>query len=328
MAHNIATSTDGRPCMAYFGKRPWHGLGTRLENPATAAEAMKAANLDFKIELQDLVTIGLIDVPMRKAVVRTDTKKTLAVTGCGYRPFQNSECFSFLDQLVGDGQVEFHTVGALGHGERVWMLAKLPGIIQIGTTEDITEKFILLSNSHDGTSSLRIFFSPIRVVCQNTLMAAERRSKGQGVTIRHTGDLHAKSHEARAVLGIANRFYDSLQVRVNHLAAYLPKKSELENYFATLFPDPKEGSKTRAENTRREIFRLFEEGKGQQIPGVKNTAWAAFNAVTEYIDHFRPTRAKSELERRSRRLESQWFGSGAKVKAEAWNLALEMTTAG
>lgn len=325
MAHEIA-NVNGQASMAYFGDTPWHGLGTQLDNPATAEKAMTAAGLDYQVELQDLYTGGLLDVPMKKAVVRKDTKRVLGVVGNSYRPIQNSECFAFLDMLVVTDDLRYHTAGALGQGERVWMLAKLPGYIQVNSTEDITEKFLLLSNSHDGSSSLRVYFTPIRVVCANTLAVAERRSKGMGVTIQHKGDLNSKIREAQAILRIANRFYQDVQVGVNQLAKYEPKKVELTDYFQTLFPDPLEGSKTRAENTRRELFRLFEEGKGQQIPGVTNTAWAAFNAVTEYVDHYRPTRAKTEAERRNRRLESLWFGSGAKIKSEAWNLALDMAT--
>lgn len=325
MAHEIAM-VNGQASMAYFGNTPWHGLGTPLNSPATAQEAMEAAQLHYEVELQDLFTGGLLEVPMRKAVVRTDSKRVLGVVGNSYRPIQNAECFAFLDQLVGTNELRYHTAGALGQGERVWMLAKLPGYIQVNNTEDITEKYLLLSNSHDGTSSLRVYFTPIRVVCANTLAVAERRSKGMGVTIQHKGDLNTKIQEAQAILRIANRFYQDVQTGVNQLAKYEPKKEELTDFFQALFPDPLEGSKTRAENTRRELFRLFEEGKGQQIPGIKNTAWAAFNAVTEYVDHHRPTRAKTEMERRSRRLESLWFGSGAKIKSDAWGLALDMAT--
>ena len=326
MAHEINV-VNGRASMAYFGETPWHGLGQKLENPATAAEAITAAGLDFEVGLHPLVTTSGLNAPQRQAVVRPDTNQVLGVVGNSYVPIQNAESFSLLDAIVADGELEYHTAGALGKGERVWMLAKLPGHIRVHNTEDITEKFLLLSNSHDGTSALRVFFTPIRVVCANTLAAAERRSGGQGVSILHRGDMLTKVQEAQAILGLANRFYDQVQIGVNQLANYSPTRQELTTYFQLLYPDPLMGSKSRAENVRNELFRLFEEGRGQDLQGIRHTTWAAFNAVTEYVDHHRPTRARTAADRQSRRLESSWFGSGAKLKAHAWNLALEMATA-
>ena len=94
------------------------------------------------------------------------------------------------------------------------MLAKLPGEIRVKNSDDVTQEFLLLSNSHDGSSSLRVFFTPIRVVCANTLGIAERRSQGQGVSIIHKGDLATKVGEAQEILGFANRFYDDLGERL------------------------------------------------------------------------------------------------------------------
>lgn len=326
MAHELNV-VNGRASMFYVGAEPWHGLGQKLDSPATAAEAITAAGLDFEVGLHPLVTTDGLAVPQRKAVVRPDTNQVLGVVGNSYVPIQNTDSFSLLDAIVADGQLQYHTAGALGKGERVWLLAKLPGHIRVHNTEDITEKFLLLSNSHDGSSALRIFFSPIRVVCANTLAAAERRSGGQGVSILHKGDLSAKVREAQTILGLANRFYDQVQIGVNQLANYSPTRQELTTYFQSLYPDPILGSKSRAENVRNELFRLFEEGRGQDMQGIRHTAWAAFNAVTEYVDHHRPTRARTAEDRRSRRLESSWFGSGAKLKSLAWNLAMDMTAA-
>lgn len=323
MAHEIAI-VNGQASMAYFGQTPWHGLGQKLENPATAAEAITVAGLNFTVDLQPLITVDGIEVSQRKGVIRSDTNAVLGVVGNSYVPIQNAAAFDFLDAVVAEGEVRYHTAGALGKGERIWMLAKLPGHIRVNNTDDITEKFLLLSNSYDGTSALRVYFTPVRVVCANTLAAAERRSRGQGVTIMHKGDLSAKVREAQKILGLAARFYDDIQVGVNHLASYKPTAVQLADYFRQLYPDPVEGNKSRAENVRQELFRLFEEGMGQKLPGVQHTSWAAFNAVTEWIDHHRPTRAINAEQRRDRRLSSAWFGSGANLKAQAWQLALDM----
>lgn len=323
MAHDLAT-TNGKTAMAYFGETPWHRLGTKLNEPATAAQAIEAAGLNYQADLKVIQTTGGTLVPQRKAVVRSDTGEVLGVVGNSYVPVQNSQAFGFLDAVVGDGSLRYHTAGALGKGERVWMLAKLPNEIRIKNSEDVTEQFLLLSNSHDGTSSLRVFFTPIRVVCANTLGAAERRGRRQGVSIVHKGDLDAKVNEAQAVLGLAKRFYDSLGEKMNVLANYYPNRKKIEDYFESLYPNIPDARNTRSENVRKELMHLFEHGRGQNIPATRLSMWAAFNAVTEYVDHHRSTRGKTDLDRASRRLESAWFGSGAGLKAVAWESALNL----
>jgi phage/plasmid-like protein (TIGR03299 family) len=321
MAHNLAT-TNGRIAMAYFGEAPWHKLGTKLENPATAAEAIEAAGLNYKVELLPLFTQEGNQVPYSQGVIRCDTRQVLGTVGRGYIPIQNAECFSFLDAVVADGGLRFHTAGALGNGEKIWLLAKLPGHIRVRNSDDITDKYLLLQNSHNGSSPLRVYFTPIRVVCQNTLSIAERNGRGQGISIRHVGDLAQKVREAQKVLGLANQFYDDIQGKIDHLASYYPTQDQLQRFFQTLYPDPVEGNNKRAENIRAELFRLYDEGIGQNIPSIRHTAWAALHAVTEYVDHRRSTRGQSESERLNRRLQSLWFGSGARLKQRAWDLAL------
>ena len=237
---------------------------------------------------------------------------------------QNAEAFQFLDSIAADNGLHYHTAGALGQGEKIWMLAKLPGNIRVKNTDDVTDKFLLLHNSFDGSSSLHVHFTPIRVVCQNTLAIAERRGRGQGISIRHRGNLEAKIREAQRVLGLANRFYDDLQPKIDQLASHFPTQDQLQQFFTALYPDPIDGNKTRAENVRAELFRLFDQGVGQDIPGIRHSAWAALHAVTEYVDHRRTTRGQCELDRTSRRLQSLWFGSGARLKAKTWDLAMAM----
>jgi phage/plasmid-like protein (TIGR03299 family) len=326
MPHNLAT-TNGRAAMMYTGEVPWHGLGSKLGAPATAEEAIVAAGLNYKVKMVPMRTDDGIPVIQRKAIIRSDTKDVLGVVGNGYVPVQNTACFGFLDAVVAEGGLRYHTAGALGKGEKIWLLAKLPGHIRVKNSDDLVDKFLLLSNAHDGSAALRVFFTPIRVVCQNTLSLAERRGNGQGVSILHKGDLAAKIREAQEVLGLAKRFYDDAQVKIDRMASTFVNQSQLAAYFKELYPDPDEGKENgRAEKTREELHRLFEQGIGNDDPAIRGTTWAAFNAVTEFVDHVRPARGANTGERTSRKLDSIWFGTGARLKRQAWDMALEMAS--
>jgi len=322
MPHNLAT-TNGRTAMFYTGEVPWHGLGTKLDSPATAEEAIVAAGLNFQVKMVPMRTDDGNPVIQRKAIIRSDNNDVLGVVGNGYMPVQNAHCFGFLDAVVAEGGIRYHTAGALGKGEKIWLLAKLPGHIRVKNSNDLVDKFLLLSNAHDGSAALRVFFTPIRVVCQNTLTLAERQGNGQGVSILHKGDLPAKIREAQEILGLAQRFYDDAQFKIDRMASTFVSEAQLAAYFKELYPDPDEG-KSRAEKTREELHRLFEHGIGHDDPAIKGTTWAAFNAVTEYVDHVRPARGANTSERASRKLDSIWFGTGARLKRQAWNMALEL----
>ena len=323
MAHNL-NITNGKAAMFYHGERPWHGLGTLLDGPATAAEAIVAAGLDWQVEARFMQTVDDDNVNGFRAIIRLDTGDCLGVVGPSYAAIQNAQAFGFFDAVVGNGGAHYHTAGALGKGEQVWMLAQLPGIIRVARTDDTTEKFLLLANSHDGTSSLRMFFTPIRVVCQNTLnVALGGRCTQQGISIRHIGDIASKVQEAQRALGLAIRYYDDLESLVNKLASVRIRSNTVARYFESIVPDnPEAQSHTRTENIRTAMLRNFEEGKGNQLPGIRGTMWAALNAVTEYVDHQRSTTGESDIEVRGNRLASQWFGSGARIKARAWDEAL------
>ena len=242
-----------------------------LDSPATAREAISAAGLDYDVALADLITSGGTPVPGRKAVIRTDSSDVLGIVGNTYVPIQNSECFSFLDAVVAEGGLRYHTAGALRKGERIWLLAKLPGQIRVRFSEDVSEKYLLLSNSHDGSSALRVHYTAIRVVCANTLAMADRQGHGEGITIRHQGNLASKVREAQEVLGLAVRFFDDLAGQFDLMARHYPNYAQVSGYFKSLYPDPEEGNPSRAQNVRDELFRLFEGGRGQDIPEIKST---------------------------------------------------------
>lgn len=323
MPHAIAT-TNGKPAFMYCGEEPWHRLGQKLNAPATATDAITAAGLDYEITLTDVATVDGMMVPKTKAVVRYDNQTVLGVVSNRYVPVQNRQAFSFLDTCVADGGLRYHTAGALGQGEKIFLLAKLPGHIRVKSTDDLVDKFLLLSNSHDGSAALRVLFTPIRVVCQNTLSMALRQGQNHGVHIRHNGDLNAKIRDAQRILGLAQEFFADAQVKIDRLATVQPSPSQLDTYFRLLCPDSIDcADNGRAKATREELFRLFEHGIGHELPGIAHTMWTAYNAVTEMVDH-RSYRGKTDADRATNRLRSIWFGESAKVKERAWEAALDL----
>lgn len=207
MSHDLAT-INGQSAMMYYGEVPWHGLCQKLDGPATAAEAIRAANLDWKVEKTPLhIHQGKLypKVPDRFVIVRQDQAASDApptvqgIVGRDYTPLQNREAFDWFDPIADGAKAIYHTAGALGDGERVWILAKLPDAIQV-IGDDIADKFLLLSNSHDGSSSVQVKFTPIRVECQNTLTMA--LSQGRSLRIAHTPSLPPRKAAARDSLGI------------------------------------------------------------------------------------------------------------------------------
>lgn len=323
MSHNLLIQ-NGQASMFYIDEVPWHGLGTRLNKPATAQEAIHAASLDWKVvKLPLFAGSKRIAVPDRYAVVRRTgdliqrTDPVLGVVGKEYTPLQNTQAFKFFDGIVGQNAAIYHTAGALGQGERVWILAKLPGHIRV-TGDDITEKFLLLSNSHDGKSSVTIKFTPVRVVCQNTLTLA--LNDGSAWRVSHHSDIHEKLKEANEMLGLINNRFGEMGETFQAMSRVKLNTDRLAEYLAAVYPDSTEPSKMELVQRDRiwsEYF--FDQGKGNRMAGVAGSLWAGFNGVTEWIDH-RKTRQNS-----NQRLQSAWFGESARIKSRAYTIALDKT---
>ncbi len=301
--------------MMYTGETPWHGFGKHVENALTSADAIAAAGLDWKVNKSDLFLANGVAVPGSFANVRSDNGAVLGVVGSQYTVLQNKDAFSVADAIVGVKEAMYHTAGALGQGERVWMMLKVPGYIRV-TGDDVTEKFLLLSNSHDGSGAVEILFTPIRVVCQNTLNQALTGTKNK-FKIRHTINMGGRVEDARAALGFANKHFDIFETVAKKMSATKFEHSQMEEFAkqAGVIPAGEEKMSGRAKNILEELSDLFDHGKGAEMAGVKNTVWGAYNAVVEYVDHKRG----SDQEKRSISL---LYGSGSRVKQEAFDRAL------
>ena len=318
----------------YYGEKPWHGIGTELDHAATSAEAIKAANLDWEVksfpmyvDLND--SNGEMDLKKTevRGTVRMDTHDVLGVVGRLYSPIQNVEAFSFFDQVVGEGKAMYHVAGALGKGEIIWILAKVPGEMRILRTDDIVEKYLLLTNNHDGKSVLKMYFSPIRVVCQNTLVLANselNKSQRDCVKIKHYPGLHEKVEAAKVVLGLVDRTFNELQAAYNKLASYPVNDEWLDIYVKALIPAKNEEDVNyKTVQIRDGILSRF-ESESNSLAGIKGTAWAAYNSVSEYSDHFSFVNPRDKSDKTAR-LASSWLGRGADLKKKAFDIAVQLT---
>lgn len=316
MAHNLNIAQNGQASMFFTGTVPWHQLGRKLDKPATAAEAMEAANLDYTVVKRPLKAIihsrQFADVPNAFATVRSDSNVVLGVVGSRYEPVQNRDAFAFFDPLVDRDEAIYHTAGVLGRGEKIWLLAKLPDYIRVGKKGDPVEKFVLLYNSHDGSSVVRCKLTPVRVVCNNTLSAALKGAE-QEVRIKHTQSAQEKLQEAHQILGLTNQLYTQLDYIFNRMALRKVSGQQLVQYAKTLIADnPEAENNTRTENIRSKIMEIHDSTPDAAIH--RGNLFGAFNAVTEFVDHYGSGDANKALK-------SIWFGSGERLKQKAFALA-------
>ncbi len=218
MAHQINFNDQtGKHSFFSVKQKAWHGLGTIVQDYPTSEEAIKHAGLDYEVIKSPLFTQGRamtignageiidgedISVHDYYATLRTDSNKVLGVVGKDYHIVQNRDAFSFFDSIVGGDGILYETVGALGNGERIFITAKLPGYIRVGSN-DMIEKYLFLTTSHDGSGSITAAFTPIRIVCANTLNAALGNCSNT-IKIRHTSGAKERLEQAHKVMGIAN----------------------------------------------------------------------------------------------------------------------------
>jgi phage/plasmid-like protein (TIGR03299 family) len=286
---------------------PWHGLGAVLDHtPSTIAEAIDASGLGWRVEREpiainrgDVATVDDWWLPRCEAItgwwanVRQDTREVLGIVGERYRIVQNIEAFQFVDQLIGS-TMHFETAGSLHGGRRVWVLARLPEYIEVGG--DPVRPYVLLMNSHDGSTAVLAASTPVRVVCMNTLNWALERAR-QKYSLRHTEGIREHVHQARRVLDLSVDYYRQFKHAGDQLATERFSEMQLRRVLDELYPsgpDDNASDRTRRsrEQTKERITELF--GRGDTQGSAPGTKWAAVNAIVEHADWIRPVNAESQ----------------------------------
>jgi phage/plasmid-like protein (TIGR03299 family) len=246
------------------------------------------------------------------AVCRTPDDAFLGLVGPDYVPLQNKEALEWFQPFLNANEATLETAGSLKGGRHVWALAKIrDGNMEVGKQDPVAH-YILLSNSHDGSVAVRVGFTPIRVVCNNTLTLAHNSEASKLLRVRHTLNIHYNLELVREIMNVARQEFSATVEQYRRLQKHGIDSKELGKYVRLVFSLPdKEGGK----ELMRDMVYLFENGRGSREAG--RTYWGAYNAVTEYLNYFRGKTQDNTLS-------SLWFGTATHINRQALNVALKM----
>lgn len=302
----------------FFVHKPaWHRLGKVLNNPPTIEQAIINAGLNWKVLEKPIFHFEndvAYQIKTHKSLVRDKDQKVLGIVSKYYHPLQNSEAFSWFDFLLHEGEVSLEAAGSLKEGKRIWVLAR----INLNSFEvndgDAILPYLLLHNSHDGSTAIWLQFTPIRVVCWNTLSWAtasryQDKQRGKAIRIRHNSNIQLQLSIAKQALNLAQRTFNDTAIEYKAMAQTSISQIMFNNYLTNIF----ETDKPQEMKCYYQILENFESGLGNH----GRTVWDAYNGFTQYLDY---QKGRSETSR----LESTWFGNSARLRMKAHQEALAL----
>jgi len=311
MAHNLEFNEQKGTVSFATAKEPaWHNLGQVVDKAMTTAEAIELANLDFEvikkptfIEFEktnkkgEVVSVEKIENPKSFATVRTDTRQILGTVGDEYTILQNRDAFKFFDPILDEGEAFIETAGVLGKGERIFITARLPEHISILGKDDPIEQYLLITSSHDGKSATTVMFTPIRVVCNNTLniALASMKKGGNRHTIKHTVNQMVRLEEAHKILGLENQYRKELEEIFYKFADTKITEHEYEQIIVKGLSDSPAMVKkyfdhdaktsTRFQNNVNQVLEYAFNHPTQLMPSTDHTVFGAYNAITGWYQN-------------------------------------------
>jgi phage/plasmid-like protein (TIGR03299 family) len=325
MAHNLNFS-KGKHSFFSVREVAWHGLGQVVKDVPNSEEAIKLAGLDYTVGKKPVHIYGPNDqpivVPDSFCTYRTDTNVPFGVVGSRYEVLQNTEAFKFFDDIVGKGEAIYETAGALGKGETIFITAKLPDYIRVGNGDDVIQQYLFLTTNHCGQGVVQAAFTPVRIVCNNTLNAALRQNSHR-VRIMHTKSMRGQLTEAAKLMGIVNTLKVELEEVFNAMAKVKVVDQQLKDLIVATFASKDQLEKlgkgedagSRFEQVISDVYAYAMTSDTQQMETTKGTAFGFYNAVTGYIQNVK------EVKNQESQLMSIMEGTGFDYNQKAFNLA-------
>ncbi|AWN04275.1 hypothetical protein FDJ57_gp74 [Gordonia phage Sour] len=304
MGHELDI-TNGVVSYADSRTDAWHQLGQQVGHLMTPDEALEAANMKgWNVRKEPLLAqVGdeLIPIEGKFATVRdnpvTGQVETLGVVGNWWAAFQNEETTDLLGEIVDEGGAHIETIGALHGGRQTFVTMKMPDAVEIESPVtgkiDTTEMYLAILNSHDGQGALRAIATPVRIVCANTQRMAENAARSS-VSIHHTGTPSARLAEVRRALGMTFKVHDTYaDTMIRWAEVELTDAQVLDAFSKIVAADKAETERQRAGRveTASKVMEIYRSSA--TVDDFRGTAFGAYNALTEYADHFMPVRGKA-----------------------------------
>jgi phage/plasmid-like protein (TIGR03299 family) len=299
---------------------PWHGFGTQCHPDTPPADFLKKAGLDWDVVLRpSFITFkGPNDQYPRtiatgdQALVReTDGKVLTNVSGTWF-PVQNSEAFDFFNEFVAAGDMTMETGGSLRDGKMVWAMAKVSESFEV-FGHDKVDSYMLFSNPHEYGKGIDIRFTPVRVVCNNTLTLALATKGDLQIKLSHRKKFDPEM--VKEALGIAHERLVEYRDMAKLLGSKKAEKESVVEFFQRIFPHTsKEKATTEMSKVGAQVMETIETQPGNEF--ARGSWWQVFNSVTYATDH---TLGKTP----ENRLWNAWYGAERNRKLKAMQLATE-----
>ena len=323
MAHNLKTNQDGKQAMIYNeqGGKPWHSLGTSVDGPMTTEIAKQV--WPFTYYQQDVHSPTGEKIEGYKSIRISDTNKIMAVGGEGYTIIQPEEVAAFAEDLHEKGVV-CETAGALGDGERIWMLLHAPDYKFEVFKGDEHRMYTLLSNAYDLSAALEARYTDIRVVCENTINQATHGNPAV-IKLRHTINVKSRMNMAAEIFKGYQRANETYKEAMRYLAKHPITDAVIHEFEVGMFGDLEKTEPGRGQTILKNKLDKFESlmftGKGTEIAGVVGSAYGMLNAYTEWSDYFSTVKGTED------RTKAIIFGQASKDKTKALGLTLQLVGA-
>lgn len=325
MAHNL-NFHKGKASFFSVKEKPWHGLGKVVQEAPTSEEAIKLAQLDYEVVKQPVYLADGTEIPNAFSTVRKDTNVPFGIVGSRYEVLQNAQAFDFFDAIVGKKEAIYETAGALGQGETIFITAKMPDYIKVGN-DDIIEQYLFLTNNHNGQGMIEAAFTPVRIVCNNTLNQALRQNSHK-VRIMHKRDAHEKLKQAHKIMGMVNLLNKELEQLFNVMAKTPIVDQKLKDIIVATFATKEHmdliakgedcATLTRFETLISDVYAYAMTSDTQQMETTKGTVFGAYNAVTGYFQNVK------EIKNEERKLVSMLEGSAYDYSQKAFDLCKDL----
>lgn len=310
----------------HVGSKPWYAIGTELVDKAPSMEeGIKLAGLDWSVNLKELQTTDGNPTQFF-GVMRSDNNQCLGAVTKNYTPLQNMEAFKFFEPFLESGQASLDCAGSFYNGRKVWVMAKInrDDMIIDDNTNDRVQKYILLSNSHDGGSAVSIGYTPYRISCNNSLTVALESNKSSLIRIYHRKNVVETVNSLQETMNLIDQTFITTEEKYKYLATLPVNKDDLQKYVKAVFSKQsleqlyqnETGiSEEELKNVRQSLISRVEEiFEMEYAKHGKSNAWTAYNSVNYYLNHDRARNQESAYN-------SLWFQSASNLDKRALKLA-------